>query len=79
MSKQHFSPDMTVAEAMRIHPRAAEVFAQYRLGGCAHCMVGQVETIDQVCASYGIDSKEMIEALEGLFGADEQSEATAAS
>jgi hybrid cluster-associated redox disulfide protein len=58
---------MTIAEAMTIHPAAAQVFAAFHLGGCAHCHVNRVETLEQVCASNGIETADMLEALEGLF------------
>ncbi len=65
-----FSPDMTVADAMALHPRAPEVFAAFHLGGCAHCHVNAYETIQQVCDAYGVDVTVLLEVLEGLF-ADE--------
>jgi hybrid cluster-associated redox disulfide protein len=64
---KHFSLDMTIAEAMAIHPRVAEVFAAFHLGGCAHCHINQVETLDQVCAGYGVDPDMLLETLEGLM------------
>ena len=48
----HFSADMTVSDAMTKHPRAAEVFAAFHLGGCAHCHINAYETIEQVCDAY---------------------------
>lgn len=71
----HFSPDMTVAEAMSVHPRVREVFAAFHLGGCAHCQVGQFETVGQVCAGYGVDVEQLIEVLDGLLE-EEQSQAS---
>ncbi|HDP34712.1 MAG TPA: DUF1858 domain-containing protein [Candidatus Hydrogenedentes bacterium] len=62
-----FSADMTVADAMAKHPRAAEVFAAFHLGGCAHCHVNAYETIQQVCDAYGVEVNILLEVLEGLF------------
>ncbi len=59
-----FSLDMTVAEAMQKHPKVAEVFAAFHLGGCAHCAINQYETIGQVCAGYGIDADTLLHTLE---------------
>jgi hybrid cluster-associated redox disulfide protein len=67
MSEKHFTLDMTIAEAMQVHPRAAEVFAAFHLGGCAHCHINTVETLGQVCESYGIDSNTLLEVLEDLM------------
>ncbi|NUM52858.1 MAG: DUF1858 domain-containing protein [Candidatus Hydrogenedentes bacterium] len=63
----YFSLDMTIGEAMSIHPRVAEVFAAFHLGGCSHCGINQYETIGQVCAGYGVDADMLIEVLEGLM------------
>ena len=65
--KQCFSLDMTIGEAMAMHPRVAEVFAAFHLGGCSHCGINQFETIGQVCAGYGVDADMMLEVLEGLM------------
>lgn len=63
----YFSPDMTIAEAMSVHPRVAEVFAAFRLGGCGSCGISQLETIEQVTAGYGVDVDMMLEVLEELM------------
>ena len=62
-----FSADMTVSDAMALHPRAAEVFAAFHLGGCAHCHINAYETIGQVCEAYGVEVDVLLEVLEGLF------------
>ncbi len=67
MAEKHFNLDMTIAQAMQVHPRAAEVFAAFHLGGCAHCHINQVETLGQVCEGYGIDSNTLLEVLEDLM------------
>lgn len=67
MADKNFTLDMTIAQAMQVHPRAAEVFAAFHLGGCAHCHINQVETLDNVCSAYGLDPNELLEALEGLM------------
>lgn len=66
----YFRLDMPVAEAMALHPRVAEVFAAFHLGGCSHCGVAQFETIEQVCMGYGVDSEVLLEVLEGLMEND---------
>jgi len=62
-----FSPDMTVGEAMSMHPRVSEVFAAFHLGGCSSCGISQIETVGQVCGAYGVDMDTLLEVLEGLM------------
>lgn len=66
MDEKKFTLEMTVAEALRAHPRAVEIFAGFNLGGCALCHIAHVETLAQVCETYGIDPNELIRLLEGL-------------
>lgn len=63
---QTFYPDMSVAEAMAVHPRVAEVFAAFHLGGCAHCGISRFETIEQVCMAYGVETAVLLQVLEDL-------------
>lgn len=70
VKETHFRADMPVAEAMAVHPRVAEVFAAFHLGGCAHCGISQFETIEQVCMAYGVDINVLLEVLEGLIEKD---------
>ena len=68
---KHFHPDMTIGEAMAIHPQVAEVFAAFHLGGCSSCGVAEVETIVQVCMGYGVEVTMLLDVLEGLPMQDE--------
>jgi hybrid cluster-associated redox disulfide protein len=61
-----FHADLTVGEAMQMHPRAREVFAGFHLGGCAHCAISEFETIRQVSEGYGVPVDMLIGALNGL-------------
>lgn len=72
--ERYFNPDMTVADAMAMHPRVAEVFAAFHLGGCSHCGISQVETIGQVCMGYGVDINILLEVLEELMAKQVESE-----
>jgi hybrid cluster-associated redox disulfide protein len=65
--KEYFRLDMPIAEAMAVHPRVREVFAAFRLGGCGSCGVGEVETVGQVCAAYGVDADLLLEVLDDLI------------
>ncbi|PCJ52996.1 MAG: disulfide oxidoreductase [Candidatus Hydrogenedentota bacterium] len=63
----HFDPNMTVQEAMFVHPQVAEVFAAFHLGGCSSCGISEIETVAQVCMGYGVDIAMLLEVLEGLM------------
>jgi hybrid cluster-associated redox disulfide protein len=62
-----FSPDMTIADAMSVHPKVTEVLASFHLGGCSHCAVSDVDTIEGACQSYGIDQRALMTALNQLI------------
>ncbi len=62
-----FEPTMTIAEALQMHPRVAEVLASYRLGGCSQCAVSDVDTIEGACQTYGVDQGALMQALQGLI------------
>lgn len=62
-----FKLDMTVGEAMKLHPKAQFVFASYHLGGCSHCAISEHETIEQVCYGYGIPPEELLDSLNSLL------------
>ena len=64
-----FVPTMTIAEAMGVHPRVSEVLASFHLGGCSHCAVSDVDTIEGACQTYGIDQKALMLALNNLVSA----------
>ncbi|MGI6461440.1 MAG: DUF1858 domain-containing protein [Candidatus Hydrogenedentales bacterium] len=68
-----FHLDMSVHEAMQMHPRVGEVFAAFHLGGCSHCALGQFESIGQVCAGYGVDPNALLEVLESIVAEEPQS------
>jgi hybrid cluster-associated redox disulfide protein len=75
--ERYFRPDMPVAEAMGLHPRVAEVFAAFHLGGCGSCGISQFETIEQVCMAYGVDLAVLLEVLEGLMEQEPAADASA--
>jgi hybrid cluster-associated redox disulfide protein len=63
-----FTPKMTIAEAMGVHPKVNEVLSSFHLGGCSHCAVSDVDTIEGACQTYGINQAELMSALNGLTG-----------
>lgn len=64
---QSFTGEMTVGEAMQLHPDAALVFSSYHLGGCSHCSINEMETIEQVCMGYGVPVEQLIASLNDLL------------
>lgn len=66
-TKEGFTPDMTIRQAMDLHPEAGLVLASYHLGGCSHCGVNQIETLGQVCSAYGIPVDALISSLNDLL------------
>jgi hybrid cluster-associated redox disulfide protein len=65
--RSHFDPDMTIGEAMAVHPKVAEVFTAFHLGGCSSCGISEIETVGQVCMAYGVDIDVLLDVLESLM------------
>ncbi|EHQ05002.1 MAG: DUF1858 domain-containing protein [Leptonema illini] len=65
--KRQFSADMSVGEAMQTHPEAGLVFSSYHLGGCSHCSINELETIEQVCMGYGVPVDQLLDSLNNLL------------
>jgi len=63
-----FTAEMTVSEALALHPRAKDVFAGFHLGGCAHCQIADYETIAQICEGYGVPVETLLGTLNSLTG-----------
>jgi len=63
-----FTPKMTIAEALQVHPKVGEVLASFHLAGCSHCAVSDVDTIEGACQTYGIDQTALMHALDELAG-----------
>lgn len=70
--EKRFVKELTIGQAMRMHPRAAEVFMGFHLGGCSHCSISEEETIEQVSAGYGIPVDMLINALNSLYDYDKK-------
>ncbi|HVT03602.1 MAG TPA: disulfide oxidoreductase [Thermoanaerobaculia bacterium] len=62
-----FHPEMTVGQAMTLHPNARWVFASYHLGGCSHCAISEEETISQVAEGYGVPLDKLVDDLNSLI------------
>jgi hybrid cluster-associated redox disulfide protein len=70
--KERFYKEMTVGEAMALHPEAGIVFSSYHLGGCSHCSINELETIEQVCMGYGVEVEVLVDSLNNLFEDEEE-------
>jgi len=70
LSIKEFTPNMTVNEVLQAHPEAGLVLASYHLGGCSHCGINQVETLEQVCNAYGIPLEAILSSLNDLLSED---------
>jgi hybrid cluster-associated redox disulfide protein len=60
------SLNMTIAEALQIHPGVAGVLAGFKLSACSNCSISDVDTLEGACRSYGIDQAALMKALATL-------------
>lgn len=58
-----FSPEITVREALLMHPQSEQVLAQFHLGGCDHCAVEPDQTLAQVSEQAGVDVQQLVGTL----------------
>ena len=65
--QQHFTPEMTVDEAFKLHAGARRVFARFHLGGCSNCAISESHTIGAISDDYGIPLPMLLENLNALF------------
>ena len=56
------TPDMNVGEIITKHPLAAQFLMECGMG-CIHCPASQMESLAEACAVHGIDSEEIVDAL----------------
>jgi len=57
--------DMSFTQALQSNPKAAEVFAKYRLG-CIGCIASAYESIEQGAMAHGIDVEALVRDLNNL-------------
>jgi hybrid cluster-associated redox disulfide protein len=62
-----FVPQMTVGEALALHPSAKWVFAAYHIGGCSQCAMSDEETLEQVANGYRLPLEKLIGDLNSLL------------
>lgn len=64
---RQFVPEMTVGEALALHPAAKWVFAAYHIGGCSHCAMSEEETLEQLATGYQLPLGKLIGDLNALL------------
>jgi hybrid cluster-associated redox disulfide protein len=62
-----FTPAMTIADAMQLHPGVADVLASFKLTGCSNCAISDVDTLEGACRSYGVDLAALMQSLSNLL------------
>lgn len=62
-----FVPQMTVGEALALHPSVKWVFAAYHIGGCSHCAMSEEETLEQLAGGYRLPLEKLIRDLNALL------------
>ncbi|MGZ8828971.1 MAG: DUF1858 domain-containing protein [Thermoanaerobaculia bacterium] len=62
-----FVAQMTVGEALALHPAAKWVFAAYQIGGCSRCAMSEEETLEQVATGYKLPLDKLIGDLNSLL------------
>ena len=62
-----FHKDMTIGEALKLHPLAQTVMAGFHLGGCSSCDIKEDHILGAAAKDYGIELDNLLEALNGLL------------
>ncbi len=62
-----YTPQMTVREALLVHPQTEQILAGFHLGGCSSCAVEPDETLAQICRDQGRDLTELLQNLNLLL------------
>lgn len=60
-----FTKEMSILEALNLHPRAREVFMQHGMG-CIVCMGATEESVEMGAKMHGIDVEALLEDLNKL-------------
>ena len=62
-----FEPQMTVEQALALHPSAKWVFAAYHIGGCSGCAKSEDETLEEVAVGYQLPLDKLLNDLNSLL------------
>ncbi len=63
----YFHKDMTIGQALKLHPLAQTVMAGFHLGGCSSCDIKEDHILGAAAKDYGIDLDKLLESLNGLL------------
>jgi hypothetical protein len=69
MTSKNFDANMTVAQALSLHPDARWVFAAYHIGGCNGCSRVDDETLREVADGYQLPLEKLLADLNSLVAA----------
>ena len=67
MIDKKFEANMTVSEALALHPSARWVFAEYQLSGCTACSSSMSETLSEVATGYELSLERLLADLNSLL------------
>ena len=65
--EKKFEANMTVSDALALHPSARWVFAAYQLSGCTSCEASSDETLSQVAEGYKLSLDRLLSDLNSLL------------
>jgi hybrid cluster-associated redox disulfide protein len=65
MMEKKFNRDMTILEALRVHPRSRDVFLRNGMT-CVNCMGAQMESIEVGARMHELDVEALLEELNRL-------------
>ncbi|MBI5877255.1 MAG: hypothetical protein HZB53_06370 [Chloroflexi bacterium] len=61
-----FEPQMTIQQVYDMHPRAADVLADFHLGGCSSCAVSLAQTLGDAAGRHNVNLDRLLGALRTL-------------
>jgi hybrid cluster-associated redox disulfide protein len=67
MIEKKFEANMTVSDALALHPSARWVFAAYQLSGCTTCGASAEETLSEVATGYKLSLDRLLADLNSLL------------
>jgi hypothetical protein len=62
-----FVPQMTVEQALALHPSVRWVFAAYHVGGCSGCSRADGETLQELAEGYRLPLERFLSDLNSLL------------
>ena len=68
MIDKKFEANMTVSDALAMHPSARWVFAAYHIAGCTSCSSSTAETLTEVATGYQLPLERLLADLNSLLG-----------